>query len=172
MTKGGVIDVVFAEGYGPDGAALLVTGQGTDAAPGQALHRAIREVIRRHGGRPGADNSVAYLFHAVGVLRYPATASLPARALDAGAEDCRRLDDGDIEVLTDPADLATVRAVLARRGHQPRAAGVTRRCARRVALDTAQRARLAALITELRALEGVGQVYTNAEIPEQFLAQL
>jgi hypothetical protein len=39
-------------------------------------------------------------------------------------------------------------------------------------VDAAQGARLAALVTELRALEGVGQVYTNAEIPEQFLAQL
>ena len=172
MTKGDVDDVVFAEGYGPDGAALLVTGQCADEVQRQAVHRAIREVIRQHGGRTGADNSVAYLFHAVGVLRYPGTASLPARALDAGAEDLRRLVDGDIEVLTDPADLASVRGALARRGHQPRSAGVTRRAASRVMLDAGQGARLAALVTELRALEGVGQVYTNAEIPEQFLAQL
>ena len=172
MTKGGVDDVVFAEGYGPDGAALLVTGQGTDEVLRQALHSAIRQVIRRHGGRTGAENSVAYLFHAVGVLRYAGTASLPQRALDAGAEDLHPLDNGDVEVLTDPAELATVRAVLARRGHQPRTAVVTRRAANRVTLDAAQGARLAALVTELRALEGVGQVYTNAEIPEQFLAQL
>jgi len=165
MTKGGVDDVVFAEGYGPDGAALLVTGQGTDEVLRQAMHSAIRQVIRRHGGRTGADNSVAYLFHAVGVLRYPGTVSLPARALEAGAEDLRRLDEGEIEVLTDPAELETVRAALARRGHQPRTAN-------RVTLDAGQGARLAALVTELRALEGVGQVYTNAEIPEQFLAQL
>jgi transcriptional/translational regulatory protein YebC/TACO1 len=168
VTKGDVEDVVCAEGYGPDGAALLVLGR--DA--GVALRQAVRQVILRHGGRPGADNSVAYLFNTVGVLRYPGAGSLASRALEAGAEDLRRRDDGDIEVLTDPEDLARVREALARRGHEPRATGVTRRAASRMTLDAAQVARLAALVTELRALEGVGQVYTNAEIPEQFLAQL
>jgi transcriptional/translational regulatory protein YebC/TACO1 len=168
MTKGGVDDVVCGEGYGPDGTALLVLGRDAD----DGLRQAVRQVILRHDGRAGADNSVAYLFHAVGVLRYPGVGPLVSRALEAGAEDLRRLDDGDIEVLTDPEDLDRVREALARRGHQPRATLVTRRAASRMTLDAAQGARLAALVTELRALEGVGQVYTNAEIPKQFLAQL
>ena len=117
-------------------------------------------------------NSVAYLFHRVGVLRYPPSRALPGRAMEAGAEQAHELPSGDVEVLTDPRDLYAVQELLGRRGHVARSAQITQRAARTVPLDAGQAAQLQALIRELRAIHGVEQVYTNAEIPEQFLAQL
>jgi transcriptional/translational regulatory protein YebC/TACO1 len=163
-----VDESVCAEGFGPGGCALLVTARRQDPA----LRDAAREALHRHGGRAGAENSVAYLFHPVGVLRYPPAGKLPARALDAGAEDVRPLGAGDIEVITDPTEWPRIRDVLGRRGHVMRGGGVVWRAAGRVPLDAGQSERLQALMTDLRALEGVAQVYTNAAIPEQFLAPL
>jgi transcriptional/translational regulatory protein YebC/TACO1 len=163
-----VDETVCAEGFGPGGCAVLVMA----ASPDAALRAAVREVLHRHGGRAGADNSVAYLFHPIGVLRVPGSRSLAARALEAGAEDVRPLRDGLVEVVTAPPDLPQVRDALARRGHVGRDAAVVRRAVGEVHLDPGQALRLQSLLAEIRALAGVAQVYTNAAVPEQFLATL
>jgi transcriptional/translational regulatory protein YebC/TACO1 len=163
-----VDETVCAEGFGPGGCALLVTA--CDA--GEGLHEAVRDVLRRHGGRAGADNSVAYLFHPYGLLRYATTAALSSRAYEAGAESVRRLDDGDTEVCTDPSELGRIGDLLARRGHVARQVGRAYRARQVIELDAGQAARLDVLLAELRNLQGIAQVYTNAAIPEQFLAPL
>ena len=161
-------ETVCAEGFGPGGCALLVTAGG----PREGLHETVRDVLHRHGGRAGAENSVAYLFHPYGLLRFATTAALANRAYDAGAEAVHRLANGETEVCTDPADLARIGDRLAKRGHVARQAGRAFRAVRTVMLDAGQSARLEALLAELRGLEGVAQVYTNAAIPEQLLAPL
>lgn len=157
---------VCAEGFGPGACAVLVTGSKPDAK----LHEAVRDTLHRHGGRAGAQNSVAYLFHPVGVLRFATVGKLASRALEAGAEDVRALPGGETEVLTDPADLPRVGAALARKGHAASSQGLTWRAGEPVTLEAEQVARLQALMAELRALKGVVQVYTNAAVPEQLLA--
>jgi transcriptional/translational regulatory protein YebC/TACO1 len=149
---------VCAEGYGPGGTALLVLGSVPDAA----LRERIRGVLQDHGGWLGAENAVAYLFRRVGVLRYPDGGPLTARALAAGAEEVSPTAQGDLEVLTDPADLEPVRRALARHGHVPRATGVTWRAQQQLALHPAQMARLEALIEALSRTERVSGVCSNA----------
>lgn len=155
-------ETVCAEGFGPGGCALLVTACGLR----EGLYESVRQVLQRHGGRAGAENSIAYLFHPCGLARFATTAALPGRAYEAGAEAVRRLADGDSEVCTDPAELARIVERLAARGHVAKQAIRVFRALQSVALDGEQTARLAALLSELRALEGVAQVYTNAAIPE------
>jgi len=141
-----------------------------------ALREQVRSVLLRHGGRGGATNSVAYLFHRVGVLRCPATGRLAATAFAAafaaGAEDVVKLPDGSVEVITDPEDLESIRLQLQAAGHAVLAATVTRRAAQSLPLNAADTLRLQQLTTELRALAGVENVYTNGQIPEQFLAHV
>ena len=168
MTNGDEDEAVCGEGFGPAGSVLLLVCR-AGREPSVAL---LREILRRHGGNSGAANSVAYLFHPVGVLRYAASGPLAARALEAGAEGLRTLPSGEVEVLTDPDELGTVQAALLRKGHVARSAVRTRRAARTVPLDAGQVEGLCGLVQALRAVAGVEQVYTNAEIPEQFLAQL
>jgi transcriptional/translational regulatory protein YebC/TACO1 len=162
MTHGDEDETVCCEGFGPAGSVLLVVCRARHVPSALVL----REVLRQYGGDSGATNSVAYLFHPVGVLRYAASGPLPARALEAGAEAVRTLSSGEWEVLTDPGELATVQAALLRKGHVARAAVCTRRAARTVVLDAGQVEALRGLVQALRAVEGVEQVYTNAEIPE------
>ena len=162
MTHGNDDETVCCEAFGPAGSVLLVVCRAEHPPSGLVL----RDVLRCHGGDSGAANSVAYLFHPVGVLRYAASGPLPARALEAGAEAVRTLSSGECEVLTDPDELEQVQAALLRKGHVARLAVRTRRAARTVVLDAGQVEALRGLVQALRAVEGVEQVYTNAQIPE------
>ncbi len=159
MTSGYQDQAIGGEGYGPCGAIVLVMGRNWSAAQ----RAAVREILAQHGGHGGGLNSVAYLFHPVGLLRYPSSARLAERALAAGAESVQVLAHGETEVATDPADWESVREALATSGHLPRLASITWRTAQPVRLEPQAMHRVQALLDALRALEGVEAVYTNAE---------
>lgn len=151
------------EGYGPMGSALLVECVTSDL---ERTGSALRLAFREHGGYLGASGSVAYLFDHVGFLCYLSGSDREALiqvALDAGAE--RVIDRGDsIEVLTDPQEWEVVRAELRRRGFEPLASEVTERAASTVPLDCRNAEELLQLIGALLRIEGVQELYTNAEL--------
>ncbi len=175
MPKPYAEDAIWYEGYGPGGTAVMVActpaSNSVDEASA-ALRAQVRNVLLRHGGRAGAANSVAYLFHRVGVLRLPATGRLAATAFAAGAEDVVPQRDGSVDVITDPEEFASIRQQLQSAGHAILAATVTRRAAQALPLNPPDTLQLQQLISELRALDGVEDVYTNGQIPEQFLARV
>ena len=92
----------------------------------------MRRAFVQHGGQLGADGSVSYLFNTVGLMTYPPGTDeerLMQVALEAGAEDVVPNADTSMEVLADPLEFATVRAVLTHRGFAPATAEVTQRAA-------------------------------------------
>lgn len=166
----GAVQSVRYEGYGPGDSAVMVdclTGDRERAAA------AIRAAFLRHGGHPGAQGSVAYLFKEVGRLAYSRAARLGSQldlAWEAGAEDVVLGRDGWIEVLTDPVELDAVRATLARAGCEAAASGVTYRSAVKVELSGAAAVDMAGLLAALERLDDVRSIYTNAEVAGEFLA--
>jgi transcriptional/translational regulatory protein YebC/TACO1 len=160
MTSGYEDQAPAIEGYGPGGVAVLVVCSET----GLAQRVAVREVLVRHGGSGGGLNSVAYLFHPVGVLRYAAGSRLAEQAFDAGAEAVQPLASGEFEVLTDPQDLARVQRQLGSKGQVAQSAGILYRSQQSLRLSAAEREQLAAMIADLQALDGVDAVYTNAAL--------
>src|SRR5579862_9047174 len=157
------------EGYGPGGAAILIECVTDDR--GQAGSR-IRGAFLAHGGNLGAHGSVSYLFNTVGLMTYPPGTDeerLMQVALEAGAEDVVAKDDRSMEVLADPAELDTVRAVLTHRGFAPQTAEVTRRAATAFGLSGEAAARTVRMLEALQALDEVRDVYSNAEIDEDAL---
>lgn len=158
---------ICREGYGPGGAAVILTcPRGVEVAAER-----LRPIFEAHGGRLGATNSVGYLFRPVGRLRYARGGGIEARAAAAGAEDVLLSGDG-VEVLTDPAEREHVRARLRRYGHAPAEETIGWRATQRVELSFAQRNRLQELERHLVEVDGVGHVYTNAQIPDERLAPL
>lgn len=162
--EGANLEEITYEGYGPGGAAVMVSCM-TDNRNRTVSE--VRSAFTRHGGHLGAEGSVAYLFNEIGVLTFAPGADeerLLEAGLAAGAEDVIVEDDGSIEVIADPREFTAVRQALESAGLVPQEAGVTRRAAITVPLQGADAERMIELVEVLEDLDDVQNVYTNAEI--------
>src|SRR6266853_1362366 len=106
--EGGQIDEIMFEGYGPGGAAVLVS-VATDNRNRTVSE--IRHMFSKNGGNLGEQGSVAWMFdrksHIVIDKENATEDQLMTLILEAGAEDLK--DSGDSwEVISDPASHETV----------------------------------------------------------------
>jgi len=164
------LEKVQYEGYGPGGAAVMVECITADR---KRMGADVRRAFVQHGGQLGADGSVSYLFNTVGLLTYPPGTDeerLMQVALEAGAEDVVPNADTSVEVLADPLEFATVRAVLTHRGFTPATAEVTRRAATSLELRGEEAQAMVELLETLEGMEDVRDVYSNVEISEEVLS--
>jgi YebC/PmpR family DNA-binding regulatory protein len=160
------------EGYGPSGTAVMVDCL-TDNRNRTVAE--VRHAFSKFGGNLGADGSVNYLFNHVGQLLYPEDADEDAimeAAIEAGAEDVVVDDEGSIEVLTEPADFETVRDAMRDAGLEPESAQLTMRASTNSELDVDAAASMVKLLETLEDLDDVQEVYSNADISDDVLAQL
>ena len=166
------LESVRYEGYGPGGAAVLVECLTSDRG---RVGAEVRRAFVQHGGQLGADGSVSYLFNTVGLMTYPPGTDeerLIQAALEAGAEDVVANADTSVEVLADPLEFATVRAVLTDRGFAPSTAEVTRRAAMSLELSGDAAEAMVHLLETLEGLDEVRDVYSNVEISGDVLARI
>ena len=169
---GGAFEAVRYEGYGPGGAAIVVDSVTDDR--GRTGSR-VRETFTRHRGNLGAQGSVSYLFHKVGLMMFPPgtdEARLMQVALEAGAEDVVLNDDTSIEVLADPVEFETVRAILTEKGFEPSTAEVTERASIATPLSGEAGELMVKLLEALEDLDDVRDVYSNVEISDEVLARI
>ncbi len=160
------------EGYGPGGVAVMVDCM-TDNKNRSAAE--VRHAFSKFGGNLGADGSVGYLFNHVGLLNYPPGSdedALMDAAIEAGAEDVIVDDDRSIEVLTDPANFEAVRDAMKASGFDPLQAELTMRAATSVELELQGASSMIKMLEMLEDLDDVQNVYSNADISDEILAQL
>jgi len=170
--EGEQVEEVRYEGYGPGGVAVMVDCM-TDNRNRTVAE--VRHAFSKYGGNLGTDGSVAYLFRHVGLISYPAGTSeeaLMEAALEAGADDIITNEDGSIDVITTPDDFVTVKEALIAAGHSPEAAEVTMRALTSIPVDLDGANTMLRLLDTLEDLDDVQKVYSNADIPEDILAQL
>jgi YebC/PmpR family DNA-binding regulatory protein len=169
--EGEVYQEVRYEGYAPGGVAVLVEclTDNRNRTVGE-----VRHAFTKCGGNLGADGSVSYLFNHCGVVSYPEGTDeerLIAAALDAGAEDVVANEDGSFDVITEPSEFEVVQDALRAAGLAPEAAEVTMRAATGVPVDGDDAAQVLRLLEMLEDLDDVQEVYSNAELPEDVLAE-
>ena len=160
------------EGYGPGGTAVMVDCL-TDNKNRTVAE--IRHAFTKFGGNLGADGSVNYLFNHVGQLLYPSGSdeeSIMEAAIEAGAEDVITDDDGSIEVLTEPGDFESVRDAMQAEGHDPESAQLTMRAAMSSELGAKEAESMIKMLETLEDLDDVQEVYSNADISDEILAQI
>ncbi len=148
------------EGYGPGGVALLVEAL-TDNR--NRTGSEIRHTFAKHGGNLGEPGSVAYLFDKRGLVvvdaeRYGEDDLLPA--IEAGALDVA-VDDDVFEIVTEPQDLAAVRAALEAARVELESAEVSQHPKTRVPIDEETATRLMRLVDALEDNDDVGEVHAN-----------
>lgn len=154
------------EGYGPGGAAVLIDCM-TDNRNRTVSE--IRHIFSKFNGNLGTSGSVAYLFSAAGVIRFPPDVD-PDRvmeiALDSGAEDVVDTEDGGLEVVTRVEGFLGTRQALENSALVPEHAEVTMRASSEVVLCERDGEVMLRLLNALDALDDVQNVYSNADIPE------
>mgnify|MGYP003701750907 FL=1 len=160
------------EGYGPGGTAVMVDCM-TDNRNRTAAE--VRHAFSKHGGNLGTDGSVAYLFTKQGVISFQPGADEDAimeAALDAGAEDVVTNDDGSVDVVTTPENFAAIREALNGAGLDTEVSEVTYNASTQAALDRDAAEKLLKLVDALEDLDDVQEVYHNADISDEIMAEL
>jgi YebC/PmpR family DNA-binding regulatory protein len=152
------------EGYGPGGTAVMVHCL-TDNRTRTVAE--VRHAFTKNGGNLGSDGSVAYLFKHCGQFVFaPGTSEdrVMEAALDAGAEDVVKNDDGSVEVICMPGGFVAVKAALEKAGLKADLAEVTMKPSAEAPLGGGDAARMRQLIDALENLDDVQDVYTTAVI--------
>ena len=93
-------------------------------------------------------------------------------AIEAGAEDVITNEDGSVDVLTDPTEFDTVKTALVAGGVDVELAEVTMRASVSATLGEKEASSMVKMLEMLEDLDDVQQVYSNAEIPDDILANL
>jgi len=159
----------FYEGYAPGGVALYVqilTDNRNRAASD------VRAAFTKNGGNLGEPGSVGYLFEQKGyILASGDEDTVMMAALEGGAEDITA--DGDQwEIVSNPADLASVRAELEAADVQIDSSDVTFLPSTSVPVDAPTAPKVLRLVDALEDLDDVQAVFANFDIPDEVLASL
>jgi len=152
------------EGYGPGGAAVMVDCL-TDNRTRTVAD--VRHAFTKNGGNLGSDGSVAYLFKHCGQFVFaPGTSEdrVVEAALDAGADDVVKNEDGSVEVICAPGDFVAVKAALDKAGLRPELAEITMKPGAEAQLAGDEAGRMRQLLDALENLDDVQDVYTTAVI--------
>lgn len=171
--EGEDVEEIRYEGYGPGGVAVMVDCMTNNRNRTVAE---VRHAFTKCGGNMGTDGSVAYLFNKLGQITFAPGADeerLMELALEAGADDIVVNDDKSIDVTTTPETFMGVKSAMQEAGFSPAEASITMVAATNVPItdkDIAEK--IVRLIDMLEDLDDVQEVYSNADIPEQVLAEM
>jgi len=169
---GANMEQIRYEGYGPNGAAVLVEclTDNRNRTVGE-----IRHAFTKCGGNLGTDGSVAYLFQKQGIITFPPDTdenTVMDIALEAGADDVVTNDDGSIDVITSPENFSTIKAKLLEKKLEPAQSTVTMNAAIRVSLEDENAEKMEKLVDMLEDLDDVQHVYSNADVSEEVMQEL
>jgi len=159
---------VIYEGYGPGGAAVIVYTL-TDNKNRTAGD--IRHTFDKYGGALGMANCVSYLFKRKGIIVIEDTDKineddLMMDSLEAGAEDVTN-EDGLYEIVTEPADINTVKQYLEGKGYTFISSDVEMIPAAYMPLDEGKMESFKKLLNTFEESDDVQEVYHNVELTEE-----
>ncbi|MBC7742139.1 MAG: YebC/PmpR family DNA-binding transcriptional regulator [Bdellovibrionaceae bacterium] len=115
LDDGKIIEELTYEGYGPHGVGVIVECQ-TDNKHRTAPE--MRSAFKKHGGTLGETNSVAWMFARVGEIEATKAGAfdLDEEAIEAGADDVLKNDDGSCQFFCAVENLDSVGKALVGRG--------------------------------------------------------
>jgi YebC/PmpR family DNA-binding regulatory protein len=170
--EGGQIEEIMFEGYGPGGAAVLVS-VATDNRNRTVSE--IRHMFSKNGGNLGEQGSVAWMFERKSQIVIEKDKAgedaLMGIVLDAGADDLRDNDD-NWEVLSPPEAHEAVAAALAKAGIPTIQAEIAMVPKNLVKVEGKNAGAMLRLTEALEEHDDVQNVYSNFDIDESELEAL
>ncbi|PZU43427.1 MAG: YebC/PmpR family DNA-binding transcriptional regulator [Arsenicicoccus sp.] len=173
---GASYEALVYEGYAPGGVALYIECL-TDNKNRAVME--VRTALTRNGGSMADSGSVAYLFERKGQVVVPkdqeggaaSEDSLLEIVLESGAEEVE--DAGEsFEVISEAGDVVAVRTALQDAGMDYDSAEVTFVPSMQVPLDADGAKKVIRVIDALEDCDDVQNVYSNADISDEVLAEL
>jgi YebC/PmpR family DNA-binding regulatory protein len=169
--EGAQMEELVYEGFGPGGTTAIMCDVLTDNRNRSSGE--VRKLFDRAGGNMGGPGSVAYLFDRKGVFIIPAAGtteeSLMNIVLEAGAEDLQLVGD-NFEVLTDVTAFISVQAALEKAGIKPDRAEIEQVPKAVVEVDLETGRKVARLMETLDEHDDVQNVYCNANLTPEMVA--
>jgi YebC/PmpR family DNA-binding regulatory protein len=164
--EGGQIDEILFEGYGPGGAAVLVSAA-TDNRNRTVSE--IRHTFSKNGGNLGEPGSVGWMFDRKSQIIIDGEKvtedQLMGIALDAGADDIRD-HDGTWEILSAPEAHEAVLAALEKAGISTESAEIAMIPKNTIKLEGKNAQAMLKLYDALEEHDDVQNVYGNYEVDE------
>lgn len=162
-------DVMY-EGYGPGGVALIIEAV-TDNKNRTVSE--IRHILERNGGKLGAANSVAWMFHRRGTIRAPKSAmsedDMLGLVLEAGADDLK-VDGDSYEIATAPANFETVKKAIEEKKIHLDEAETHLVPENFVRVEGSEAEKVLKLMEALEEHDDVQHVFANFDIDDKILA--
>ncbi len=161
---------IMYEGYGPAGTAFYVQAL-TDNRNRSATN--VKIIFNKNGGHMAEAGSVGWMFDRKGLIFAKAagieTDEAELLAIDAGAQDISFYDDL-MQITTEPTELMKVREALIKNGFNVEKAEISYLPKNTVAVTSKEDAdKVLKLIDLLEDDEDVSTVFSNCDIPEEFL---
>jgi len=178
LDGGGVnYDTIMYEVYGPQGVALLVECL-TDNRNRAAME--VRTAVTRNGGTMADPGSVSRLFNRKGVVvvqksqegKEVSEDDILEATLDAGAEEVNDLDE-TWQVVSEAGDVVAVRSALQEAGIDYDSADVEFVASMDIPVaDPTAAGKVFKLIDAVDDLDDVQNVFSNADVPDEVMAEL
>ncbi len=163
---------IIYEARGPQGSAMLIECL-TDNKNRAASE--VRLMVTRNGGSMADPGSVAYMFARKGVVSLPAKDlsedDVLMAVLDAGAEEVKESNES-FDVISEPQDLRAVVSALEEAGIEYETDEAEFVPSMSVDLDAEAAKKFIKLVDALEELDDVQNVYSNADISAEVMAQL
>lgn len=175
--QGESFEEIVYEGYGPAGTAIIIDAL-TDNKNRTVTE--IRLLFKKAGGSMGNAGSVGYLFQTKGRIIVKAgeldDEALMEQVLEAGADDVE-LPEADAEeriatVLTDATEFQNVKDAIEKAGVEVMEAEIAKIPENTVAVEGDDARKVMTLIDGLEDSDDVQKVYSNADIPDDVLAEM
>jgi len=159
------------EGYGMGGTAIMVDCL-TDNRNRTVAD--VRHAFSKHGGNLGTDGSVSYMFSKQGFISFASgdEDAIIEVAIEYGADDVITNDDGSIDVMMAPDDFFSIKDALITNNLNPEHSQITMEPDNRIELNLEDAEKFMKLIDRLEDLDDTQEVYHNADISDEVMAQL
>jgi YebC/PmpR family DNA-binding regulatory protein len=169
---GGDLAEINYEGYGPGGVAIIVE-VATDNRNRTVAE--VRHILTKHGGSMGESGNVSWMFDRKGIISFTkekyAEDTLMEAALEAGADDLS--DAGETwELKTAMTSFNAVREHLEAAGFEIEAAELAMVPQTLMPVDVETGRKIARLLEALDDNDDVQNVYSNADLPDELMAEL
>jgi len=159
------------EGYGLGGTAIMVDCL-TDNRNRTVAD--VRHAFSKHSGNLGTEGSVSYMFSKQGFISFASGEedAIMEIAIEFGADDVITNDDDSIDVITDPDNFFSVKDALVANNLNPVHSQITMEPDNRIELNLEDAEKFMKFIDILEDLDDTQEVYHNADISDEIMAQL